>query len=352
MIAVITDTHLTNDTIEVNKSIFRQSIEECQKRGITRLYHNGDFLTSRKSMSMSEQNALDEIIGMFEASGVELVAITGNHDIKSDESNVKKSWLRPYRYHPYFKLVETSQAFDEVMFNVTAIPFMAPELMMEVLEHTSEHLDKTRKNVLLIHQEVYGSVNNDGKPINNGIPINAFDAFDLVLCGHFHNRQQITSNIWYMGSAYAGNFGEDNEKGLTIINDDLSLEFVPLSFKKYITVPVDMDGTTKKKLDLTIKEWANNENNVRFVFSGSESLVKAIDFDILKSVGIQYTMKAKKVSVDENGVEEKVEETIVYDRNNIPTEFDAFCNEKEIPAESKTKYGDKYLMNRLSKVNN
>ena len=59
------------------------------------------------------------------------------------------------------------------------------------------------------------------------MPAHIFEPFDRVFAGHYHNRTKVAgTRIEYIGSSRQFNFGENEEKGYTILCADGSAEFV------------------------------------------------------------------------------------------------------------------------------
>ena len=83
---LITDTHLHDGNIELVKDIFKQAIEQCKKHKIDRIFHLGDWFTSRKSQSEAVLLATQEIIASFVGNDIPCYIIKGNHDATQADS--------------------------------------------------------------------------------------------------------------------------------------------------------------------------------------------------------------------------------------------------------------------------
>ena len=65
------------------------------------------------------------------------------------------------------------------------------------------------------------------QPSEKELPARIFSPFDKVFVGHYHNRTVIPgTGIEYIGSSRQHNFGEDEEKGYTVLYTDGTHEFV------------------------------------------------------------------------------------------------------------------------------
>ncbi len=99
-------------------------------------------------------------------------------------------------------------------------------------------LDPSRRNVLLTHQFVTGSVSCESEEISVGgsdnVDATVFDAFDYVALGHIHGPQNIGSEkIRYCGTPLKYSFSEaGHKKSVTVVQlgkkGQLTLHTVPL----------------------------------------------------------------------------------------------------------------------------
>jgi len=112
-------------------------------------------------------------------------------------------------------------------------------------------------NILVGHVAVEGAIvgSREYQP-PAGTPLTMFDHFDLVLLGHYHKRQSVTSKVHYVGSLVAHDFGDAGEvRGFTKLNlDTLETEFIPLATPRFLIV---RDGD-KRLTDYEEKEISGN----------------------------------------------------------------------------------------------
>lgn len=97
------------------------------------------------------------------------------------------------------------------------------ERLQEIIDNELS-ISHTRQNILYIHEGINGALS---QPSDKELPAKIFEPFDKILVGHYHNRTKIkNTNIEYIGSSRQHNFGEDEEKGYTILYSDGSHKFV------------------------------------------------------------------------------------------------------------------------------
>lgn len=100
-------------------------------------------------------------------------------------------------------------------------------------------LDRSRRNVLVTHQFVTGSVTCDSEELSVGgsdnVDASVFDSFDYVALGHIHGPQNIGSNrIRYCGTPLKYSFSEEkHHKSVTVVRlgekGELQLTLRPLT---------------------------------------------------------------------------------------------------------------------------
>ena len=117
--------------------------------------------------------------------------------------------------------------------------------------------------------------------------------FTKTYLGHYHNHHEITKDIIHLPSLRQSNFGEDDNKGFSILYKDLSYEIVNGEFKKYKKIVLNVDETTQADISKLINKYSNSKDTIRFEFIGSEQKLKAIDKGQFKGSEIDVKLKSK-----------------------------------------------------------
>lgn len=334
-IAVIgTDSHLKKDNEELVTSCFEQVKALMLEMGINTFCHGGDFFTTRNAQPETSLRAAKNIFNLFidEEEDLDFYQIPGNHD--KTELDSENSYLDVF--DKYCNLIKGYNHLDLKGVRIHFIPYFKEDgSYKDYLKEATQNLDKTKKNVLLTHIAVTGVKNNDGSEVENTLTSKMFAKFDNVFVGHYHNRSTVGSNIHYIGSMYAGNYGEDNEKGVIVLYDDASFEYFQLDFPHYIKVRVNVDN--KEELKKVRTEHKDSQNHVRIIFEGEKGKLETINKAELQEQGfdVKYEDKTKII---EKKINE--DELIEFNKSNLKDAFDAFCEASNI--EDKT-LGEQYL---------
>lgn len=333
-----TDQHLDLDNISTWKSCMKEGDELALKYKIPR-FLLGDLFESRKGQP---QNLLNTVGDYFKESTTIKYIIPGNHD-KVDYRS-ERSYLDEFEFHPNLNLIRNYKSIDIENVRIHFIPYFEEgELYLKYLKLAKADLLKGGKNVLLTHISITGSKNNDGEVIMGGLSQSEFDCFDLVLVGHYHDKGWITNKICYIGSLFQQNFAEDDDKGFTILYDDLSIERVKSTFKSYETINWDLNKINIKDINDQLAVYTTSHAHTRFVFFGSYEKVKSIDQSYYKSLGID--VKIKREQIDRGIQDVQLNEIIQFNQTTIVTEFEKFCEINGFDVEK----GKKFLNKTLNK---
>lgn len=327
---LLTDTHLSDNNIPLVTDIFTQAINICNERGIKDIYHLGDWFTSRKSQSLAVLKATERIIGGFRTAGITCRIIKGNHD--SVESDTEDSYLDIFD-SIHFTVYRNGTFIPEDKINIFLLPYFK-ESGSYGARLAKLIPEKGKVNILLTHAGLNGVKNNDGSAVVNDLYPDKFKGF-TVISGHYHNFSKIGEDIFYMGSAYQGSYGEDDNKGFVILSEDGSLEWIKSRFPKYIKHTIDISNT--QEIKRIQKEYAHSTDNVRIVFTGDETQLASLNKEKFNALGIDVKFDKEIIRQDLSAV---LDSNINFDRSNIKQAFEQFCSLNEF---TDTETGLNYL---------
>ena len=340
-----TDWHIKDDNADIIFDLVKQQCEIAKELKVDNLMCLGDVFNSRKSQTLKVLNTFRRILDMIDDYNLKLIVISGNHDKTSYEN--KESFLDSFRHHPAIFLIDMVGAipFKEHNLHLHFMPFFKEDVWEDQFnEYIKGYLGLTGDkqlegiNIFCSHIAITGSRNNDGKRVESNISHKSFRHFDKVLLGHYHDSQKIGKNIYHIPSIQQNNFGEDEDKGFTILYSDGSHETVNSKFKPYIKVKIDLDEVDKKGVNKMIEDYSKEtgSKNVRFVLSGSEDKLKSVNKELIRSVGIDVKTENKDVEIVEEFDDIEIKR---YDEASILDEFGMFCEEFD----KDYKEGIKYL---------
>jgi len=326
LFTTITDLHIDDSNYNEVQVVVRQAIDKTVALGLKVIYVGGDVFNSRKNQTFNVLQTFLEILDYAHTHNIVLRTIPGNHD-KLDYTSVK-SYLDAFAYHPAMELTTSHQSYVEGNFIIHMVPFFDEKSTYKY------HFDKIKiripedpnsksnfKNILITHIAVNGVKNNDGSEIEDSTKNEIFAPFFKVLIGHYHNMQKVGSKLYYIGSIMQKNYGEDDQKGMTIFYDDGSHELFQLDFIKFKTIKVDLDEVDGGALKQMLVDKSQNEDHVKIKFSGKRETLDA--FDKSRFVDAGFDIKYEyNVVVDLSY--KQAEEFTGFDKDKIKDEWSEF----------------------------
>lgn len=161
------------------------------------------------------------------------VRLIGNHDQFLRDGSIHNGCLLDRHFHT----VTTCETSGEDGCTIFYVSFPADYAAL------TEWLLKEGRRIrgpkmLFGHFQVQGAVYKGGMALT-GVPKAALAPFQLVLLGHIHLPQALTSKIHYIGSPFQQDWGEAGQsKRVAVVDtEDLSVEWVPLTgYPEYRTI--------------------------------------------------------------------------------------------------------------------
>jgi len=259
---LITDTHLNEFNIDYIEEFIKEAIGICFKYKIRKIKHLGDFLDSRKSQTIEVLLSLKRILLLLEESNIELEGLVGNHDRAVDN---KDSYLSIYDRYKGIKFFEDLYFQELPNLNIVYLPYNKSKFDFYYKEIINRNFN-TNKSILFAHQQ------------HSEIPMEVQVKFNKVFMGHIHDKEDISERSKYIGSAYQQNFSEDDDKGFTLLYDDLSITQIKSKFPKFFIENIDLNAFSEEEaMEYLLKVKTKNPNNfIRAVFKGFNKDVTAL----------------------------------------------------------------------------
>ena len=251
---VFSDLHLSDwskysTRLDTAIDIWKRLAKKASKNKVP-LIHCGDILHKPESITIELSFIMQNILHYIDTlPNFEMWSISGNHSINSLSKigEKPKSWdLLFSKYSSNWNVLDYQRL---VKGNVCfyGVPYIDNNSgLSQYLKGLK--LDKSKKNILLLHTSYPGAKDTDNRPISSeNISVNDLSKFDLVLCGHIHKPQRLGKKVYMIGSPYQQRRSDkDCNLGYWELYKDLSLKFVPLKdYPKYI----DVDSEDKIKED-------------------------------------------------------------------------------------------------------
>lgn len=191
----------------------------------------GDLFDQRKFINFIGLNSA--INGFFDKmpDHVKVITLLGNHDISYKETlrvNSPELLIADYGY---------TIVTDPITVNgVDYIPWICDENRDEI----TSFIKKSRSRICCGHFEISGFSMQRGIPAHDGLAVDTFDKYDIVLSGHFHTRST-KGNITYVGTPYELTWADHKDpKGFHVLDTDtLEIEFIENPYTLYESIQYD-----------------------------------------------------------------------------------------------------------------
>lgn len=162
--------------------------------------------------------------------------LTGNHEQYLRDISVNNRRLFEHK----FNVIDDRRI--QMMGDWAAFYISYPADYAELTEWLVQNISRFKKcrKVLFGHFLVEGAFFQSGIALK-GIPRSVLEPFDLVLLGHVHIPQSVTTKIHYVGSPFQQDWGEANQaKRVGIVNtNDMAVEWILLpGYPQYKTVNI------------------------------------------------------------------------------------------------------------------
>jgi len=285
--------------IEDQRHILEQIMLQIEEEKPDALLIAGDVYD--KSVPSAEAVTLfDEFLCQLAQRKLPVLIISGNHDsperlaFASRLLGLNGIYISPV-YDGQVKSVTLGDEHGEVDFWL--LPFIKPahvrryypeegiESYTDAVRVAVEKMgvDTAKRNVLLTHQFVTGSVTCESEELSVGgsdnVDVSAFDGFDYVALGHIHGPQNIGSNrVRYCGTPLKYSFSEcSHHKSITVVElgekENLYLRTLPLQPLHDMR---QMRGTFAQLTDKSNYEKTAVEDYLHIILTDEEDVEEAM----------------------------------------------------------------------------
>ena len=345
---LVNDLHISKDNIAEFNANWDEMISVCDDYDVSDVVIGGDIFTASASQRLPVLLAVKHAIERASAKKLFLTIANGNHDKVSEEAiegycHVYEGCNKNVDIVDVYKILE----WEDCKFALVVMAYFPEngsfsdklkELKDDLVNQYKYDLDHV---ILYIHEGIRGALGDFETP--KEVPAEIFNDFHFVLAAHYHNRVELAgTDIMYIGSSRQNNFGEDEDKGYTILYDDGTTKFVKNEVNtRYATLETsieDIDDDFMQKL-ADFHDCPPVPYKVRVRVKCTDAQAKVYDKKILLDAGASkvefITDKSQAVVTQSTSIDEK------YDKNGIKKEYQSFCNEKSIDSKLGMKYLDK-----------
>lgn len=217
--------------------------KKCRRHGCPALFC-GDLFHKPENMSLNLFKLVNQKFRELDNSDKpwKMYAISGNHSLGGVAKYLQNypSWVEEFsKLYSWLECIDFQKIPLGDRYMLYGVPYLDHNIgLNEYIKGID--LDKSKKNILMLHSDYPGAKDTDGSEVGSSenINTNLLHKFDLVLMGHIHKPQKLGKKIIMLGAPLQQRRTDrDCEMGYWKIYEDLSVKFVPFKkFPKFIDV--------------------------------------------------------------------------------------------------------------------
>lgn len=273
------DAEYGNSRLRQQIEALREMLDVARREGRIVLFL-GDLFHQRGTVKTTVFNWGFKTIANYP--DVPIYLLEGNHD-NINNSIRSASSLEPFASLPNVTLVETYQRLEigEDAFTVLSYG--------EEFEELKNFMAEDDAPMFLGHLGVEGAIGAGKSKLDGHFTVGDFDKYELALLGHYHKRQELAHNVFYVGNPIGQNFADtDEHKGYMTFETksghyvERSLGFIPLDYPMFMTM--DMNNLPNNA------EALMESNFIRLRGEASEiKKVQSLSDDIANNIRMEAT---------------------------------------------------------------
>ena len=327
---LLNDIHISKDNIPAFKANWQEAIDICRKMDVKEIAIGGDLFFSRAAQTLDVLLAVHDALLTAAEHGIHVTIAEGNHDKVNQEN--ERGYCHVFDQHSNVLVCDEYVSLplgDDCRFVLHMMGYFPEDgsFCTRLDRLKEEALDPKRLNFLYIHEGINGAL---AQPNDKELPAKIFEEFDKVFVGHYHNRTIIDkTRIEYIGSSRQHNFGEDEEKGYTVIYTDGSHEFIKNKVNtRYRVIDVSAERAGLHLMDELREIDADGRYKVKVRVHAPQAAMKSVDKAALLDAG---ATKVELIADDEEMLEVAASSLFEkYDSHRIRETYEEFCREKQI----------------------
>lgn len=306
----IGDPHYTKKNIQFVEELEKKTIETIKKSEPDFVVIMGDTLDGHGNIKCDLQIRAFEFFKKIVNTGTPLFVLIGNHDyINNKQYLTKYHCFNLIRDRKDMYIIDEPKSFKIKGKRIVMLPYVPNKKMRKALLNLKSNFLDGDTAIVFCHQEIKGCrtetfVSTEGDKWGKDLP--------FLISGHIH-KHQIIDNIFYTGTPYQTNMGEDNVKGIYMFGVNTIEKLKNYKTLKHNNISynyekIKLDIKTKKTLEVELDQLDQYEipENNDYIFklkilykdfnkmkSEKKSIVKKYK-DKVERIGWKYIGKKKQ----------------------------------------------------------
>lgn len=217
-ILTLGDPHIRLNNLHDINQLHDHVLELLSEHNPDMLVVLGDVLHTHATINSHALVAAVNFLYLLSKNVPLMMLIIGNHD--RPNANDFLSDIHPFTaMHRWKNVIVVDKVVDITLkgFNIIGVPYVPAGRFMEALA-TNEN--SSQADIIFCHQDFYGAKYSNEQAALEGDKVNLKNT--LIISGHIHAYQKLGKGIIYVGTPMQQDFGEDENKGISMFNFSLS----------------------------------------------------------------------------------------------------------------------------------
>lgn len=247
-----TEDDAEHSVIEMNSRLFDILNGICDMRDyavsndIHYILFAGDLFHKRGMITVSVFNAAYTILSTFHQVGVDMVAISGNHD---DISNERISQTSIHTFGSIINVIESPRLIELDDVEIVAVPYSKDkEYVLDSIANLRNQCKDANSAILMCHLGITGGRVGSGMySMKDDYSLTELTSskWKYLIAGHYHQPQLLSENSIYTGTPVQNSFSDElpddlygGYNGFFVLetNKRYDIEFVPIKAPRFVTV--------------------------------------------------------------------------------------------------------------------
>lgn len=285
-----------NSRVRDAVSCIDQVVDECVRRNVDLVLFGGDLFHVRRTINVAAFNAVYEALSKFSLYKIPLAIIPGNHD-QADKAGNNHS---VFAFRTFCTVLDDPGWYElegrsGSPYALMAIPYTENvEHLRQVLATDSPRLGCPQ--LMLGHLGIQGAKVGADFVFSNPHDATVADLnhgkFDQVFLGHYHIRQQLADNTWYIGAPLQHNWGDTGQsRGFVIYDTETrKQEYIKLDSPSFVVTQRGDDSSVQPGdfvRFLDTHEWSADEREAVRAKLGASSVEVVVPKQVDKRAPVE-----------------------------------------------------------------
>jgi DNA repair exonuclease SbcCD nuclease subunit len=215
----------------------------------------GDLFHARGRLEDIVFNKVYDTVAKYSSEGVVTYLLRGNHDSKTNRMD-SEHWLETFKHLPNVTVMDRMLPVYTKDFDIYPAPYSdnTEEIKEGIEKYVREATySENRTSILVGHLGVDGSsVGKYNHRLEGAFTLDDLhtDKFDFVALGHYHKRQFLNDNTFYVGNTIQTSFSDEGQsKGVFLLEKGKEPEYIEIDNPQFITlkeIPDNVDEMASK----------------------------------------------------------------------------------------------------------